>query len=159
MAAPRPLGSRRPTTSTVPASGRTAPRHISRVVVLPAPFGPSRATRSPSRTVRSTRSTARPRRYRFTSPLATSTLVTGRSLMRPVSQATPAARHRVVRRQPACAAFQPGEQPKSFTAETDYDVRPMGGNPDGWDRLAHGAAGRPPWSGALEVAPGPEIDE
>jgi hypothetical protein len=79
--------------------------------------------------------------------------------MRPVSQATPAARHRVVRRQPACAALQPGEQPKSFTAETDYDVRPMGGNPDGWDRLAHGAAGRPPWSGALEVAPGPEIDE
>ena len=34
--------------SIVPASGRTAPRHMSSVVVFPAPLGPSRATRSPT---------------------------------------------------------------------------------------------------------------
>src|SRR5918999_1673112 len=70
MAALRPRGSRWPTISTVPPSGSTTPRHISRVVVLPAPLGPSRATRSPRRTVRSTPSTARPRRYVFSRPRA-----------------------------------------------------------------------------------------
>ena len=45
--------------STAPASGATTPRIMSSVVVLPAPFGPSSATRSPACTTRSTPSTAR----------------------------------------------------------------------------------------------------
>src|SRR3954451_16451881 len=39
LAAARRDGSRRPRTSTVPASGVTTPRHMSNVVVLPAPLG------------------------------------------------------------------------------------------------------------------------
>ena len=41
-------GGRWPRMSIVPPSGVTAPRSISSVVVLPAPLGPSRATRSPA---------------------------------------------------------------------------------------------------------------
>ena len=44
------------------------PSSIISVVVLPAPFGPRSATRSPTPTVRSTPSTARTRLYCFTSP-------------------------------------------------------------------------------------------
>ena len=54
------VGSRR--SSTSPSSGDTTPRIMSSVVVLPAPFGPSSATRSPACTTRSTPSTARARR-------------------------------------------------------------------------------------------------
>ena len=55
----RPLGRSWPTTVIEPASGVMAPRSMRSVVVLPAPFGPSSATRSPAPMVRSTPSTAR----------------------------------------------------------------------------------------------------
>ena len=45
-----------------PGIGLTTPSTINNVVVLPAPFGPSSATRSPACTTRSTPSTARARR-------------------------------------------------------------------------------------------------
>ena len=48
-----------PNSDTVPASGRVRPSTISIVVVLPAPFGPSRATVSPGAMARSTERTAR----------------------------------------------------------------------------------------------------
>ena len=47
MASLRQLGSGCPHTSTRPASGVITPSSIMSVVVLPAPFGPSNATRSP----------------------------------------------------------------------------------------------------------------
>ncbi len=47
-----------PKTRTVPRSGRVNPRSMSRVVVLPAPLGPRKATISPGRTVRERPSTA-----------------------------------------------------------------------------------------------------
>ena len=47
-----------PRTAAVPASGRVKPRTTSRVVDLPAPFGPRKATTSPGATVRSRESTA-----------------------------------------------------------------------------------------------------
>ena len=47
-----------PSTSIVPASGASRPATMRKVVVLPAPFGPSRAYSSPCRTVRSSWSTA-----------------------------------------------------------------------------------------------------
>src|SRR5512142_872588 len=52
-------GTRRwPKTSTSPAVGRVRPMSTRRVVVLPAPFGPSMPTTCPRPTVKSTRSTA-----------------------------------------------------------------------------------------------------
>src|SRR5713101_9929261 len=62
-----------PQIMTVPVSGVTTPRIMSRVVVLPAPFGPSRATRSDERIVRSTPSTAGTPRNAFCRPRATRT--------------------------------------------------------------------------------------
>src|SRR6185369_5216236 len=59
IALERCRGSRSPAISMSPESGATAPRSISRVVVLPAPFGPSRPTRSPARTVSEMSLTAR----------------------------------------------------------------------------------------------------
>src|SRR5438309_9053331 len=58
MASLRPRGRRWPTTSIEPSSGVSTPRSMSRVVVLPAPFGPSSATRSPEPTARASPSTA-----------------------------------------------------------------------------------------------------
>src|ERR1700674_1878238 len=54
----RSTPSRRPSQAIVPASGRTRPARHSKVVVLPAPFGPSRARISPARTAIESRSTA-----------------------------------------------------------------------------------------------------
>src|SRR5690606_23611084 len=58
----------RPSTSTAPASGSISPSRISIVVVLPAPFGPSRPNRSPVCTSRSRPATATPSPYRLRSP-------------------------------------------------------------------------------------------
>ena len=50
-----------PSMVTEPASGLSRPEIVSRVVVLPAPFGPSSATTSPGRTsISSSRTTATP---------------------------------------------------------------------------------------------------
>ena len=49
---------RSPSTSTSPESGSVSPSQISIVVVLPAPFGPSRPKHSPARTSSSMPSTA-----------------------------------------------------------------------------------------------------
>ena len=78
-------GSRCPTKSMVPSSGVTTPRSMNSVVVLPAPFGPSKATRSPVWTSRLTPATAISPRNRFTKPRArrtasTRTTMTGRGL-------------------------------------------------------------------------------
>src|ERR671923_522373 len=54
----RSSGSGCPSRRTLPSSGSVTPRSIISVVVLPAPFGPRRATTSPSSTSRSTPSTA-----------------------------------------------------------------------------------------------------
>ena len=51
-----------PDSSTVPEIGWFSPAIVSRVVVFPAPFGPSSATTSPGRTSRlSSRTTGTPR--------------------------------------------------------------------------------------------------
>jgi hypothetical protein len=52
-----------PNSDTVPESGRVSPRTMSIVVVLPAPFGPNRATVSPGAIVRSSDRTARTSPY------------------------------------------------------------------------------------------------
>src|SRR6267378_1243033 len=54
----RSTPSGRPSQAIVPASGRRSPARHSRVVVLPAPFGPSSARISPGRTAIESRSTA-----------------------------------------------------------------------------------------------------
>ena len=54
----------------VPASGRLSPRIMSMVVVLPAPFGPSRATTSPGAMWMSTPRTALTAPKDLTSPTA-----------------------------------------------------------------------------------------
>ena len=53
-----PVAQFSPSSSTVPASGAVSPSQISMVVVLPAPFGPSRPKHSPRVTSRSRPSTA-----------------------------------------------------------------------------------------------------
>src|SRR5262249_58119294 len=58
-----------PRTVTSPLSRRRYPSRISTVVVLPAPFGPSRAKTSPCRISRSTPSTATVSPYDLRSPL------------------------------------------------------------------------------------------
>ena len=74
---PRPAHARRSADHAVtsveprtmrPASGMRKPETMSRIVVLPAPFGPMRPTISPSRTVRVASSTARMPPKRFTTP-------------------------------------------------------------------------------------------
>ena len=59
-----PLRRRQPNTGPRAVSGRVSPRIMSMVVVLPAPFGPSRATVSPG--VMTSRSPGRPGRDRRT---------------------------------------------------------------------------------------------
>jgi hypothetical protein len=59
-----------PATSAVPALGRTRPQAIFTSVDLPAPFGPSRPTSSPSATSRSTPPSAVTAPYRFARPCA-----------------------------------------------------------------------------------------
>src|SRR5882672_4250722 len=56
-----------PSTSTLPAVGSFSPSRISTVVVLPAPFGPSRPKHSPAPTSRSSPSTAVTSPYFLTS--------------------------------------------------------------------------------------------
>src|SRR4051812_14437662 len=85
MALERPRGRRCPHKEMVPASGVMAPRSISRVVVLPAPLGPSKPTRWPGATVTLTPLTAWTSPKRFTSPRASSTGSTEASLARPPS--------------------------------------------------------------------------
>src|SRR5947209_8533959 len=51
---------------TAPASGRTTPTTMLKVVVLPAPFGPSNPTISPALTLMETPLTTRRWRYSFT---------------------------------------------------------------------------------------------
>src|SRR3954447_18227003 len=57
----------------VPASGLIAPSSMNSVVVLPAPFGPSRPTRSPRPTVTSTPRTASTALKRLRRPRASRT--------------------------------------------------------------------------------------
>ena len=71
------LGQAVATISIVPSSGVMAPRSISSVVVLPAPFGPRKPTRSPGATMTSTPLTAWTSPKRFTRPRASSTDPTG----------------------------------------------------------------------------------
>ena len=59
-----------PPTSHRPPSGRRSVVSIRRVVVLPAPFGPSSPNTVPSGTARSRLSTARTGPYDFMSPSA-----------------------------------------------------------------------------------------
>src|SRR4051794_10927816 len=58
----------RPSTRTLPPSGRRYPSHVSTVVVFPAPFGPSTAATVPRPTARSTPPTATLAPYRLTRP-------------------------------------------------------------------------------------------
>src|SRR4051794_32786313 len=57
-----------PSTRTAPASGRRKPSQISTVVVLPAPFGPSRASTEAVRAWKDSPSTALRAPYVLTSP-------------------------------------------------------------------------------------------
>src|SRR5438552_8031733 len=91
MARLRPPGRVWPSTVTDPSSGVMAPRSMSSVVVLPAPLAPSRAMRSPASTASETPATAVVRLYRFTSPVASSTLL----LMAPVCRTGAAAHRRI----------------------------------------------------------------
>ncbi len=60
---------RSPSTSTSPASGAVSPSQNSIVVVLPAPFGPSRPKHSPAWTSSAILLTATTSSYAFRSPL------------------------------------------------------------------------------------------
>src|SRR5262245_10874777 len=66
-----------PSNSTRPALGEIIPTAIRKLVVLPAPFGPSKPTISPVSTSNDTRSTTRRRPYVFTSSWASSRLMAG----------------------------------------------------------------------------------
>src|SRR5688572_33349033 len=68
---PAPIGS--PRYSTSPDVGCVTPSMISTVVVLPAPFGPSRPKHWPSAIEKETPSTARTPGYCFTSSRTSST--------------------------------------------------------------------------------------
>src|SRR5947207_203868 len=73
---------RLPRTSTSPESASRSPSQISIVVVLPAPFGPSRPKHSPVGTVRSRSETARTSPYDLYSPrIASAVSVTAGKLV------------------------------------------------------------------------------
>ncbi|CAM5469806.1 hypothetical protein SDIAM103S_03472 [Streptomyces diastaticus subsp. diastaticus] len=143
-----------PATSTVPSSGLSRPVIIERVVVLPAPFGPTRPTNLPAGRSRSIPATAVCCPNRFHRP-RTRTAGTAASAVTAPEAAVAAASSRARARSASLVMSSPLRPRRRSPAPTTFTLRADGETgPSLWTTSVRPADGTRPACGQVRKTPG-----